>query len=78
MTDFEIINKIEEVLNEMRPIIQMDGGDIHFVSYVDGVVQVRLSGACVGCPMSFYTLKLGIQERLSEVIPAIKEVVSVD
>ncbi len=78
MTNEQIMGKIDEVLNEMRPNIQMDGGDIEFVSYVDGVVSVRLHGACVGCPLSLYTLKLGIEERLKEVVPEIHEVVAVE
>ena len=72
------IQKIEEVLDDMRPNIQMDGGDIEFVSYVDGVVSVRLQGACATCPLSLYTLKMGIEERLKEQIPDVVEVISVE
>lgn len=78
MTQEHVISKIEEVLQEIRPAIQMDGGDIQFVDFIDGVVQVKLQGACVGCPMSLYTLKLGIQERLVEQIPDVREVVAVE
>ncbi len=74
----EELRKIEEVLEDMRPNIQMDGGDIEFVSYVDGVVSLRLMGACATCPLSLYTLKMGIEERLKEQIPDVVEVVSVD
>ncbi|MGC2310157.1 MAG: NifU family protein [Candidatus Babeliaceae bacterium] len=78
MTEHEIVQKIEEIMQEMRPSIQNDGGDIHFVSYQEGIVLVRLHGACVSCPMSFYTLKLGIEERLKEQIPAVREVQTVE
>ena len=78
ITDEAIIKRIEEILLEMRPNIQMDGGDIEFVSFNDGIVKVRLQGACVSCPMSFYTLKLGIEERLVENIPEVREVIAVD
>lgn len=78
MTDQQIIHKIEEVLEQVRPNIQMDGGDIEFVKYEDGVVYVRLQGACVGCPASIYTLNLGIKEKLQEHISDIREVIAVD
>lgn len=78
MTDQEIIHKIEEVLEQIRPNIQMDGGDIEFVRFEDGVVYVKLQGACVGCPVSMYTLNLGIKEKLQEQISDIREVVAVD
>lgn len=78
MTDQQINDKIEEVLEQIRPNIQMDGGDIEFVRYEDGVVYVRLQGACIGCPASIYTLNLGIKEKLQEYIADIREVVAVD
>jgi Fe-S cluster biogenesis protein NfuA len=78
MSDHEIEKQIEQIIQEMRPAIHADGGDILFVSYNQGIVSVRLHGACVHCPMSFYTLKLGIEERLKEHIPAVKEVVTVE
>jgi Fe-S cluster biogenesis protein NfuA len=78
MTNEQVLKKIEEELNEMRPNIQMDGGDIEFVSFTDGVVSVRLHGACTSCPLSLYTLKLGIEERLKEHVPEIVEVIAVE
>ena len=63
MTNEERDQKIENILDTIRPNIQMDGGDIHFVKFQDGVVYVKLTGACIGCPASLYTLKLGV-ERL--------------
>ena len=75
-TDFR--TRVEEVLDkEVRPGIQMDGGDIELVDARDGVVQVRLSGACSGCPMSSFTLVNFVEERLRASIPEIKEVLSV-
>jgi Fe-S cluster biogenesis protein NfuA len=67
--------KVETVLNEIRPALQADGGDCELVDVEDGVVKVRLTGACAGCPMSTMTLKNGIEARLKERIP---EVVRVD
>jgi len=78
MTNEQVLKKIDQVLEDMRPNIQMDGGDIEFVSFVDGIVSVKLLGACATCPLSLYTLKMGIEERLKEQIPDVVEVISVD
>lgn len=78
MSDQELVDTIEEILDQLRPNIQMDGGDIRFVRYEDGVVYVRLLGACVECPVSSYTLKQGIEESLKERLPDIQEVVAVE
>ncbi len=78
MTNEQLLSKIDDLLQEVRPNIQMDGGDIEFVSYIDGVVSVRLKGACVGCPLSLYTLKLGIEEHLKAHIAEIVDVVAVE
>lgn len=69
--------KVEEVLGKIRPMLQMDGGDVELVEVEDGTVKVRLVGACGGCPMSTLTLKRGIEARLKEEIPEVKEVVAV-
>jgi Fe-S cluster biogenesis protein NfuA len=70
--------KIEEALNKVRPFLQADGGDVELVEVTpEGVVKVRLTGACGGCPMSQMTLKHGVEKVLREEIPEIKEVVSV-
>lgn len=73
MTDIQ--KKVEKVLQEIRPALQADGGDVELVE-VDsqGVVKVRLTGACGGCPMSTQTLKMGIEAQLKEKIPEIQEV----
>jgi Fe-S cluster biogenesis protein NfuA len=73
----ETEQKIEGVLAEIRPYVQNDGGDIVFAGYTDGVVQVFMQGACSGCPSSTATLRQGIEQRLKEVIPEIKEVVPI-
>ncbi len=74
----EIEKKIKEVLdNEIRPAVAMDGGDITFGKYEDGVVYLHLQGACSSCPSSIATLKMGVETRLKEVVPEIKEVVQV-
>ncbi len=69
---------VKKVLETIRPMLQLEGGDVELVDVTnDGVVKVRLKGACGSCPMSIYTLKLGIEQRLKEEIPEVKEVVSV-
>ena len=67
--------RVEEVLKTLRPALQMDGGDVELIDIRDGIVMLRLMGACAGCPMSTMTLKMGIERRLKDVIP---EVVSVE
>ncbi|MFA5078700.1 MAG: NifU family protein [Dehalococcoidia bacterium] len=70
-------DQVQEVLNIIRPSLQADGGDVELVDVKDGVVSVKLKGACSGCPMSTMTLKKGIERFLKEKIPAVKEVVGV-
>ncbi|MCD6080337.1 MAG: NifU family protein [Candidatus Omnitrophica bacterium] len=70
--------EVQKVLEEIRPMLQMEGGDVELIDVTeDGLVKVRLKGACGTCPMSTYTLKLGIEQRLKEKIPEIKEVKAV-
>jgi len=70
--------KVEEALKEVRPTLQRDGGDIELVSVEDnGVVKVRLKGACGSCPMSTMTLKMGVEKHLKQQIPEVTEVVQV-
>jgi Fe-S cluster biogenesis protein NfuA len=69
--------RVEVVLNKVRPALQADGGDVELVEVTDeGLVKVRLTGACGGCPMSQMTLKMGIESVLKREIPEVKEVVS--
>jgi Fe-S cluster biogenesis protein NfuA len=67
--------KVEKALEEIRPALQADGGNVELVDVTDdGIVKVKLTGACGACPMSTYTLKLGIEKKLKEAVPEIKEV----
>jgi len=70
-------DKVEEVLGRLRPSLVADGGNVELISVNDGVVKVKLTGACAGCPMSTLTLKMGIERMLKQAIPEIKEVVAV-
>lgn len=69
-----IIRKILD--EEVRPAIAGDGGDVTFEKYVDGVLTLRLMGSCSGCPSSLMTLRMGIERRLREDVPELKEVIS--
>ncbi len=70
--------KIEKALDKIRPSLQMDGGNVELVEVTkDGVVKVRLTGACGSCPMSQMTLKSGVERILKQEVPEVKEVVSV-
>lgn len=69
--------KVNEVLDKIRPSLKADGGDVELVDVEDGVVKVRLTGACGGCPMSQMTLKMGIERLLKQELPEIKEVIAV-
>ncbi len=67
---------IERVLEEVKPYLQADGGDVELVSVEDGVVKVRFLGGCSGCPFRAVTLKTGIERYLKEKLPEVKEVIS--
>ncbi|MFW6035352.1 MAG: NifU family protein [Halothermotrichaceae bacterium] len=70
--------KVAEILDKVRPGLQADGGDVELVEVTDdGVVKVKLLGACQGCPMSTLTIKNGIEKTLKEHVPGVKEVVPV-
>ncbi len=67
---------VKAALNEIRPMLQADGGDVEFVSVSpDGKVCVRLTGACGGCPMATMTLKVGVESHLKKKVPGVTEVV---
>ncbi|MBI5657377.1 MAG: NifU family protein [Geobacter sp.] len=73
-----MIEEVKLVLEQIRPALQADGGDVELVEVTeDGVVKVRLKGACGSCPMSTMTLKMGIERTLMEKVPGVKEVVGV-
>ena len=69
--------KVEKALNGVRPYLQADGGDVELVDVENGVVKVKLTGACSGCPMSQMTLKQGIETYVKKAIPEISSVESV-
>ena len=70
--------EVEKALEKIRPALQADGGDIELVNVEeDGTVQVRLTGACGGCPMSQITLKMGVEKTLKKIVPQVKSVITV-
>jgi Fe-S cluster biogenesis protein NfuA len=71
-------DRVLRAINQIRPNLQADGGDVELVDVgEDGIVKVRLTGACKGCPMSQMTLKMGIEKFLKKEVPEVREVVSV-
>lgn len=68
------LEKIEEVLDTIRPALRSDGGDVEFIDYDedDGIVQLRLMGACGSCPVSMMTLKQGIERRIISAVPEVR------
>ena len=79
MQEFQLDEKIKTALENVRPTLQADGGDVEFVSFSegDGVVSVKLTGACGHCPMAQMTLKMGIESYLKKEIPQVNSVVGV-
>lgn len=70
--------KVQEVIDLIRPAVQADGGDVELVDVLpDGLVQVRFHGACIGCPSSNLTLQMGIERNLRERVPEVRQVVAV-
>jgi len=69
--------KVESVINEIRPLLQADGGDIELVDIEGGVVKVRLRGACAGCPGAQMTLKMAVERRIKAQVPEVERVESV-
>jgi len=69
--------KVEAALAEIRPHLQADGGDVELLDVNDGTVTVRLTGACVGCPMATMTLKNGVERIIKEHVPEVIEVIAV-
>ncbi|MBE0661877.1 MAG: NifU family protein [Bacteroidales bacterium] len=74
-TNVDLINKVQNVIEQVRPYLQADGGDIHFVELTsDNIVKVELQGACGSCPYSRMTLKSGVEEAMKRSVPEIKAV----
>jgi Fe-S cluster biogenesis protein NfuA len=66
--------EVQQALEKIRPMLQADGGDVELVDVADGIVTVRLQGACAGCPMSQMTLRNGIERMLKQAVPGVKAV----
>jgi Fe-S cluster biogenesis protein NfuA len=77
MREKKMKEQVQSALDDIRPALQADGGDVELVDVVDGIVKVRLTGACGGCPMSQMTLKEGIETYVRKKIPEIVSVESV-
>ena len=77
--DENIVEQVEEVIEKIRPGLQADGGDVELINITDdGIVEVKLKGACDGCPMASLTIKNGIERTLKEEFPELKEVKAVN
>lgn len=71
--------RVQQVIEQIRPSIQADGGDVEFLEFTgEGVVRIRLHGACVGCPSSSLTLQVGLERNLQEHVPEVRSVQAVD
>ena len=78
ITDEKILNKIKKALDEIRPFLEADGGDINFIELTDNwVVKVKLVGACSSCNISMQTLKNGVEVVIKRAVPEVKEVLEV-
>ncbi|HPI39649.1 MAG TPA: NifU family protein [Pseudobdellovibrionaceae bacterium] len=76
--DSEIVRNIKKIIQlEIRPIVAMDGGDIVFHDYKEGILRIQMKGACSGCPSANRTLKEGIEKRICELFPEVTEVLSI-
>jgi Fe-S cluster biogenesis protein NfuA len=74
----EVRQRVQQVINLIRPAIQSDGGDLEFVEMTpEGIVRIRLHGACVGCPSSQITLKVGVERNLKAHVPEVRSIEAV-
>lgn len=79
MTSEEVKNNVEKALNEIRPFLQSDGGDISLISIDNNTsVKVKLEGACVGCSVNQMTLKSGVEMTIKKYVPQIEEVINIE
>lgn len=75
----QVIQKVQSVIEQIRPYLQNDGGDIEFIELTDqDVVHVKLKGACHGCPMAYQTIKHGVEATIKKHVPEIKEVIAIN
>lgn len=73
------IERVRQIIEQLRPSIQADGGDVEFLEFTDeGIVRIRLHGACVGCPSSSLTLQVGLERNLREHVPEVEAVEAID
>jgi Fe-S cluster biogenesis protein NfuA len=75
--EMNLTERVEQALDQIRPALRMDGGNVELVDVEDGIAKVRLMGACGGCPMSTMTLKMGIERAVRSAVPEIKSVEAV-
>ncbi len=68
--------QVEAALNDIRPVLQADGGDVELIDVQDGTVKVRLTGACGSCPMAGMTLRFGVEKLLKERVPGVTQVIA--
>ena len=72
-----VFDKVKKIIDQIRPMLQADGGNVDLLSVENGTVKVKLQGACGSCPMSQMTLKMGIERQIKKEVPEINEVVAV-
>lgn len=77
MAEETLYQRVDKALDQIRPAIRMDGGEVELVDVEDGVAKVRMVGACGGCPMSTMTLKMGIERAIRQMVPEVKAVEAV-
>jgi Fe-S cluster biogenesis protein NfuA len=77
MSDETLYQRVDRALDQIRPAIRMDGGEVELVEIEEGVAKVRMMGACGGCPMSTMTLKMGIERAIRQAVPEVKAVEAV-
>lgn len=78
MNSENIKNKVVEIIDNLRPYLVSDGGDIEFLKYEDGIVYVRMQGACANCMMLDVTIRDGIEATIKDEVPEVKEVIVVE
>jgi Fe-S cluster biogenesis protein NfuA len=74
MADENLFQRVDRALDQIRPAIRMDGGEVELVEVEEGIARVRMVGACGGCPMSTMTLKMGIERAIRQAVPEVKSV----
>lgn len=77
MADETLFQRVDKALDQIRPAIRMDGGDVELIDVEEGIARVRMMGACGGCPMSTMTLKMGIERAIRQQVPEVKSVEAV-